>query len=100
MIYAQAECKPTLTFFNIFITLFYNAFFNIFITLFYNVRLFCDAARENRNYTILHTFETGNFCVRLIFANFSIVIKTRKLIFVNIFAQYYSIWVQLEKCKF
>ena len=44
--------------------------------------------------------KTGNFCVRLIFANFAIVIKTRKLIFVNIFAQYYIIWVQLEKCKF
>ena len=30
--------------------------------------------------------KTGNFRMRLIFANFAIVIKTRKLIFVNIFA--------------
>ena len=38
--------------------------------------------------------KTGNFRVRLIFANFATVIKTRKLIFVNIFALYYNIWVQ------
>ena len=35
--------------------------------------------------------KTGNFHVRLIFANFVIVIKMRKLIFVNIFAYHYNI---------
>ena len=35
--------------------------------------------------------KTGNFRMRLIFANFAIVIQTRKLIFVNIFAHHYNI---------
>ena len=35
--------------------------------------------------------DTGNFRVRLIFANFATVIKTRKLLFVNIFAHHYNI---------
>ena len=35
--------------------------------------------------------KTGNFRVRLIFAKFVIVIKTRKLIFVNMFAYHYNI---------
>ena len=35
--------------------------------------------------------KTGNFQVRLIFANFATVKKTQKLIFVNIFAHHYNI---------
>ena len=35
-----------------------------------------------------------------IFAILAIVIKTRKLIFVNIFAYYYNIWVQFETANF
>ena len=57
--------------------------------------------RGRYNMIIMHVYcKTGNFRVRLIFANFAIVIKTRKLIFVNIFAYYYNIWVKLENCKF
>ena len=38
--------------------------------------------------------KTGNFHAILIFANFAIVTKTQKLIFVNIFAHHYNMRVQ------
>ena len=41
--------------------------------------------------------KTGNFRERLIFANFAIVIITRKLIFVNIFAHHYNMSTARKK---